>query len=133
MSEVLERRRLAQRAWREKNPTYYRDKMAERKARDPEGYAAGVRRRALQFSYGITVEDYAKLFKAQKGKCAICGTTDPGQGKKHLCVDHCHKTGAIRGLLCHQCNRALGLLSDSVKVLEKSIKYLKGELACQRK
>lgn len=133
MNEVLERRRLAQRAWREKNPTYYRDKMAERKARDPESYAAGVRRRALQFSYGITVEDYEKLFKAQKGKCAICGTSDPGQGKKHLCVDHCHKTGKVRGLLCHQCNRALGLLSDSAKILEKSIKYLKGELACQRK
>jgi hypothetical protein len=133
MSEVLERKRLAQKAWRERNPTYYAEKMRERKARDPEGYAAQVRKIALRTSYGITVDDYDRMFKMQRGRCAICGTTDPGQGKKNLCVDHCHKTKVVRGLLCHTCNRALGLLSDSVKVLEKAATYLKGELTWQRR
>ncbi len=133
MSEVLERKREAQKRFRERNPTYYADKMRERKARDPEGYAAQVRKIALRASYGITVDDYDRLFKAQRGRCAICGTTDPGQGKKHLCVDHCHKTKVVRGLLCHTCNRALGLLSDSVKVLEKATIYLKGEFPWQRR
>lgn len=133
MSEVLERKRLAQRLWREKNPTYYADRMREVKARDPVAYANRVRRTSLKAFYGITIDDYARMFAAQKGRCAICGTTDPGQGKKHLCVDHCHKTKVVRGLLCHTCNRALGLLSDSVKVLEKATKYLKGEFPWQRR
>lgn len=133
MSEVLERRRLAQKAFRERNPTYYADKMRERKAKDPERYASEVRRIALKASYGITPDDYARMYKRQNGKCAICRTPDPGQGRKHLCIDHDHKTGVVRGLLCHTCNRALGLLSDSVKVLDTASKYLKGELSWQPK
>lgn len=134
MSEVLERRRLAQIAFREKNPTYYRDKMRAKKAQDPVGYAEQVRRTALRWSYGITPEDYDQMLKKQRGKCAICGLPDPGQkGKKFLCIDHDHKTGKVRGLLCHRCNRGLGLLFDSIKAVEKAVKYLKGELPCQRK
>lgn len=49
-----------------------------------------------------------------------------GHHKLKLVVDHCHKTGRIRGLLCHNCNRALGLLQDDVGVLRKAIGYLKG-------
>lgn len=131
--EVLKKRREAQRKFRERNPTYYRDKMAEKKAKDPEAYAQRVRRTALKASYGLTPEDYDKMFKLQRGRCSICRSSDPGQsGKKFLCIDHDHKTGRVRGLLCHRCNRGLGLLGDNLKNILATVKYLKGEFSWQK-
>ena len=79
--------------------------------------------RNLQQKYGITYDDYDALFAKQEGKCAICGTKDPG-GKGRFHVDHCHTTGAVRGLLCHHCNTMLGLAKDSTETLNKAISYL---------
>lgn len=53
---------------------------------------------------GLTIEDYERLLAAQGGGCAICGATPK---TRRLDVDHDHRTGAVRGLLCHRCNRAL--------------------------
>lgn len=63
--------------------------------------------------------------------CAVCqrpeSVIDPRKGEtKELAVDHCHETGRIRGLLCNNCNRAIGLLGDSVELLLKAVEYLKG-------
>ena len=75
--------------------------------------------------YGISIADYDKLFKSQAGKCAICGTTEPGgHGKKHLAVYHDHITGRVRGLLCYACNTGIGCLKDDTKLLENAIQYL---------
>lgn len=86
-------------------------------------------RRATRF--GITVEQLEGMEASQAGLCAICGqpeTTRGAHGKvKSLAVDHCHETGRIRGLLCNNCNRAIGLLGDSVDLLLKAVQYLKGE------
>lgn len=60
----------------------------------------------LMATYGITPEKYAELLEAQKGLCAICGKA------KRLVVDHDHKTGEIRGLLCRICNGFLGLFEN---------------------
>lgn len=83
----------------------------------------------LSRNYGITIDIYREMLNNQDHKCAICG----GEGftmathhKTKLVVDHCHSTGVVRGLLCHNCNRALGLLQDSRLVLENAIKYLEG-------
>ena len=73
-------------------------------------------------AYGITVEDYAELMRAQGGGCAICFTIE--NSGHRLCVDHNHSTGAIRGLLCHGCNRGLGLLQDDPDVLARAITYI---------
>ena len=78
--------------------------------------------------YGITFEDYGTILKKQKGLCAIC--FHPEKLAKYgnilfLCVDHCHKTGKIRGLLCNACNRALGLLDDSPDRLDMAASYLR--------
>lgn len=77
--------------------------------------------------YGLTNEEYKKMYNDQKGVCKICGkNNNTKEGKaKRLCVDHCHKTNTIRGLLCDNCNIGLGNFKDDVELLEKAINYLK--------
>ncbi len=79
-----------------------------------------MRRSHLRRKYGISLEDYQAMADKQNQLCAICGE------KKDLHVDHNHASGMIRGLLCGDCNRALGLFSDSTDVLRKAILYLDG-------
>lgn len=75
----------------------------------------------LKKAYGITLERFHDMMEAQGGKCAICKQ----KPERHaLNVDHCHATGKVRGLLCHKCNRALGLFRDSQTLLANAISYL---------
>lgn len=76
----------------------------------------------LRRSFGITLEVYEMLLKAQCGVCAICGKTC--KTGKRLGVDHDHETGAIRGLLCLRCDTALGQVDDNIDTLKKMIAYL---------
>ena len=78
----------------------------------------------LKYAYGITIEIYEEILEKQNWVCAICGT-DGNEKKYNFHVDHCHKTGKVRGLLCSNCNSGIGNLRDSVDLLEKSIEYLK--------
>jgi uncharacterized CHY-type Zn-finger protein len=71
--------------------------------------------------YNLTPDCYYEMLDNQNGLCAICGTKPD---KKRLEVDHCHKTGLVRGLLCHICNTGLGYFHDSTDKLEVAIKYL---------
>lgn len=80
-----------------------------------------VRKRNLSVRYNMTPSDYNKLHEKQKGKCAICKQESKGL---YLCVDHCHTTSKIRGLLCSTCNTGLGKFKDSIKNLKSAIKYL---------
>lgn len=73
----------------------------------------------------MTVEDYNTMFLKQEGFCAICDKHQ-SELKKRLNVDHDHRTGRVRGLLCPKCNKALGLFNDSSEVLDIASKYLKG-------
>lgn len=75
------------------------------------------------YNFGISADEYMKMFSKQDGKCAICGTPN-GVYKKSLAVDHCHKTQKIRGLLCLKCNHALGQMGDSIDLLRRAISYL---------
>lgn len=78
--------------------------------------------------YGITIEQYDAILLAQNGICAICGGTTAidkwKSGLKNLQVDHCHKTGRVRGLLCFHCNTALGHFRDNVEWMKTAILYL---------
>lgn len=76
----------------------------------------------LKRRYGIDLEDYNRLLKQQKGKCAICKEVPK---KDHLCVDHNHKTLAVRGLLCNNCNTALGMFQDDPLLIKRAADYLK--------
>jgi len=93
-----------------KSLTYYR-KNRER-----------VRNENLKRLYSIDSKEYSRMLEQQKGCCAICKSPP---GKKFLAVDHCHKTGRVRGLLCFRCNTGLGGLRDSQKILLEAIQYLK--------
>lgn len=83
----------------------------------------------LQRTYNISLRDYERMLEEQEHLCAICRTEGWTMADHHnlkLVVDHCHSTGNVRGLLCHNCNRALGLLQDSGNNLQSAIDYLKG-------
>ena len=82
------------------------------------------RRSHLKRKYDITLEEYNKLLKQQNNKCKICNSEETCQRNNFLSVDHEHSTGRIRGLLCNNCNRALGLFQDSMDVLHNAIMYL---------
>lgn len=78
------------------------------------------RRFHLMSAYGLTVERFNAMVSQQNGVCAICG----GKDDERLHVDHDHETGAIRGLLCNRCNRAIGLFGDDPVVMRRAIAYL---------
>lgn len=95
--------------------------------RDRHFASQGVprRRRMLAVKFGMTLEEYEALFEKQDGLCAICGTSEPGgRFKSHLSVDHDHRTGRVRGLLCGPCNTALGLVKDDPARLRAAANYL---------
>lgn len=86
--------------------------------------------RRLKYRYGITIEDYNNKLIEQNGVCAICEKKetkfDPRANDfRRLSVDHNHKNGKIRGLLCTNCNTALGRFNDDIKMLYNTINYLK--------
>ena len=83
-----------------------------------------IRASNLKKKYGITIEEYEELVQAQNSTCAICGTDDPGRRLANWAIDHCHETGKVRGLLCHQCNMGLGSFKDNGYILVNAIKYL---------
>ena len=87
---------------------------------------ARYRAQHLKRQYNITVEDYDEMFEKQEGKCAICGSSSPGNTRRnsYFSVDHCHSTGKVRGLLCHPCNTALGLLKDNPETITNILSYL---------
>lgn len=87
----------------------------------PEWYAIHKRHAERKIRYGITKEQYEALLVCQNNLCAIC--KEPSD--KSLCVDHDHKTGKIRGLLCFDCNRALGCIGDSSESAFRMFEYLK--------
>lgn len=79
----------------------------------------------LKTTYGLNIEDYNRMFEQQDGKCAICGSKDTGNIKqKNLSVDHNHKTGQIRQLLCCNCNRTAGNIEMNLEIVDKIRLYL---------
>lgn len=77
-----------------------------------------------RITYGITLEQRDNLVKEQDYKCAICGKHEQDSVKQKLCVDHCHTSGKVRGMLCSNCNVMLGQAKDNIDILISAISYL---------
>jgi hypothetical protein len=110
--------RAKTREWNEKN--------RERTRASAKRWAdANKERRKLtdiEWRYGISRDQYLKAVKRQGGRCAICGAKN--SGKRGLHIDHCHKTGLFRGLLCGNCNSAIGQFKENPSLLRNAIRYL---------
>jgi len=106
-----EKSRAATKKWREKNLERSRKLARE-----------STRRLNMRNKYGITEAEYNAALELQNHHCAICGCDKPE--KREWAIDHDHITNRFRGVLCHQCNTALGLVKDNVATLAAMIRYL---------
>lgn len=121
------KRKAYKAAWNAAN----REKIAARQRADrranPQKYRDYFRNHHLVKSYGITQAEYEQIYKDQSGLCAICGGLPDivKHGYSRLVVDHCHKTGKVRGLLCNNCNSGMGIIGDTIEHLERALAYLR--------
>ena len=95
------------------------DPARHRKNLDRQRGSTARRRCHLRFQYGISLEDYDRMYEQQKGCCAVCGLY-----KVQLCIDHDHQIKGIRGLLCSACNTLLGFLEKRPGWIQLAEKYL---------
>lgn len=147
--ENPERRTMHQQTWESNSQNYEkvvkanRERQQRNRKANPDNAlkkqreynTKNVRKRhawRLENVYGISIEDYDQMLKSQGGGCAICGGP-PGNGRggalRFFCVDHDHKTGRIRGLLCVEHNSGLGRFDDSTDLLLKAVEYLQRDVA----
>lgn len=146
--QCRECKRKAHKSWRDRNKEHlkeYRERTkSKRNARRRELYASDPERRAKACAaarayraahpryrkkqalskYNLPIEEYDRMVKEQRGKCAICGQEQTT--KSRLFVDHDHNTGKVRGLLCDCCNFGIGHFQDDPLLLEIAIEYLRG-------
>ena len=97
--------------WRKDNP------------KNVERHLIRMRERTKERRYGITQEQFDQMIIDQNNKCKICSIEFKGTKFTH--IDHCHDTNRVRGLLCNDCNLALGQFNDNTDILDNAIKYLK--------
>lgn len=108
---------------------FYKDKGSKEGIRNQCRACRGIQRRkkydpkkakweSIKNRYGLTQKDWEVINDNQEGHCATCLTTD------NLCVDHCHTSGKVRGLLCTPCNVTLGMAKDNPETLRKLADYL---------
>ena len=109
-SEQSKKRSIVQKRYYEKNKLQLKNKRAERNSKYPEGLKR----------YKLTVEGFDQLLNTQEKKCSIC--EEFFSKEKRPEVDHCHKTGKVRSLLCHRCNVGLGVIESDF--FEKAQEYL---------
>lgn len=117
-------------AWRKRYPDRAArvDQRSSERARQLYASSAEHRFRVamngVENKYGITREQYADMLERQGGRCAICRTDKPGGKRRIFSVDHDHRTGAVRALLCIHCNIGLGAFKDDHAVLRCAYQYL---------
>ena len=105
-------------SWQKKNRdkvnAYHREQRKEKPHQE--------KNRRLKYRFDITLQDYNTMLQGQDNRCRICDIIF--YDTTVACVDHCHDTGKVRGLLCSPCNKGLGHFKDSVDNMGKAIDYL---------
>jgi hypothetical protein len=115
-----------------KNPEKIKEYNEKYKITDPDWQKRSykknnTRKNRILKKYGVTEEMFNEMFNEQNERCKICNKHQ-SECKITFAIDHCHKTGKIRGLLCNTCNRGLGYLQDDIVLLQNAIIYLKNNL-----
>lgn len=105
--------------WRAENKDHVRVYLRDYK----DSNRRRERERHLFARYGITMDDYEAILSAQGGKCSLCSTPAESSARKRLFVDHCHGTGRVRGLLCDDCNKSLGVIEKYRDKLTAMLDY----------
>jgi len=125
--EARERQRETNRRYHAAHKAEINERKRRRWANDPEyrqrrcAAFARNRRASLLKRYGMTPLEYELRLARQNGACAICKKTPK---RRWLCIDHCHETGKVRGLLCTPCNAALGIFGDDPERMQAGADYL---------
>ena len=116
------------RAYRAKYRIEHKEEIKEQQIQYRLKYPERIKNHDLRSNHGIMLEEYNRMLELQNNVCAICGepetSKEVNRKVKSLAVDHNHKTGKIRGLLCGKCNKAIGLLQDNTELLQSAINYL---------
>jgi hypothetical protein len=135
-------RRARCRAWYEQNIESERQRARDRikvygakdkernrlwAAANPEKARHNSRKKLLGKKYNMTIEEHDALFVSQGSVCGACGSPEPGS-KKGWSTDHCHKTGVVRGIVCHHCNIGIGHAKDNIETIRSWIAYLERSL-----
>lgn len=117
--------------WSLENLKEVRAKAREWHIKNPERSKQSAKASKMKSKYGVTICVYDKMLESQNNACAIClkpeKLIDSRTGNiRALSIDHCHKTGKVRGLLCSSCNHLLGRAKDSITTLLNAVEYLRG-------
>ena len=125
--EQLDKKRV--KAWNETS----RKNLKIRFESDPEfaiQYKTKEKSKRLEYKFGINIDDFTNLLNEQDSKCEICKKSlvddmETRSVKNKPCVDHCHKTENVRGILCFSCNRLIGYMEQSDYIVKQGFGYLK--------
>lgn len=103
-----------------------KEKIMQKRKENPPS-SDKTRQYSYKYNYKIDASEVDALYIVMRGKCMCCGIFMEQEDKStKACIDHDHKTGKIRGLICRKCNLALGLFKDDIKILKSAIEYLGG-------
>lgn len=116
-------RRTTEKGRQKSREAYLKSKATRRKLTEDDLQKKSDKH--IEKKYGLSPEAYTQMVLDQQNQCAICGTTNPGgQTVRKWHVDHDHKTGKVRGLLCFRCNIGLGYFLDDPDALTSAARYL---------
>lgn len=107
--------------YRQKHKEYYKDYGKNYYQKNKEKLRRNAKKQQILTRYNLTPKDFERLLEIQNYECIIC----KNDFEDMPCVDHNHKTGKIRGLLCSSCNALIGMAYENIKILENTIKYLR--------
>lgn len=119
-----EKDKARKREWYQNNKEYFKNYAQDNK----ETIAKNYRLSHVKRKYNLDAEEYLQMLLDQNNKCLICKKAETNKTTngdiRPLSVDHCHKTGRVRGLLCNQCNAGLGNFKDNLESLRSAVEYL---------
>lgn len=114
--------------YRAEHPERVKASVEGWRRRNPQAKKNSAKATWYRTTFGLTISEVETLIARQRGVCAICGNAETliGTGGKvrELCIDHCHATGTIRGMLCSACNGMLGYARDNLATLRAAAVYL---------